>query len=93
MKSYTDYLVIKFPDRAGFLNITDRVQDAITRSGVQEGLVPGQCHAHHRERLHQRRRTGLHHDYERLARKTRPATPTPTTTTTTARAKTTPTPI
>lgn len=39
MKSLTEYLTLQLPSRTGFVNITPQVQDAVTKSGVQEGLV------------------------------------------------------
>ncbi len=39
MKTYTDYLKIKLPEKIGFLNITDELQDAVDKSGVKEGLL------------------------------------------------------
>lgn len=39
MKSYRKELWINFPQRRGYLNITSEVQQAITASGIQEGLV------------------------------------------------------
>ena len=45
MKSHTEYLTFNVPSRVGFVNITDQVQDAVQKSGVQEGLVL--CNAMH----------------------------------------------
>ncbi len=47
MKSHTEYLTFNVPARMDFVNITPQVEAAVLKSGVQEGLVPGQCHAHH----------------------------------------------
>jgi len=38
MKHLREELWFNTPDRRGYLNITDKVQQAVTRSGVQEGL-------------------------------------------------------
>lgn len=38
MKSLTEYLTIQAPGRRQFLNITPKVEDAVRRSGVREGL-------------------------------------------------------
>lgn len=38
MKSYTEYLEMNIPSRRGFVNITDRVEEAVRKSGVTEGL-------------------------------------------------------
>ena len=58
MQSYRKELWFNVPGRRGFVNITPEVEAALRESGVREGLVPGQRHAHHRQRLHQRRRAG-----------------------------------
>jgi secondary thiamine-phosphate synthase enzyme len=39
MKSLTQYLTFRLPERVGFQNITPRVEELVRRSGVQEGLV------------------------------------------------------
>jgi secondary thiamine-phosphate synthase enzyme len=38
MKSHTDYLTLKIPARMDFVNITAQVEEAVRKSGVQEGL-------------------------------------------------------
>ena len=47
MKSYRKELWFEVPSRRAFLNITAEVEAALAESGVREGLVPGQRHAHH----------------------------------------------
>ena len=39
MKSHTEYLTFQIPRRMGFENITPRVEEAVRKSGVREGLV------------------------------------------------------
>jgi secondary thiamine-phosphate synthase enzyme len=39
MKSYRHELIFNLPARRGFVNITEKVQDCVTESRVQEGLV------------------------------------------------------
>ena len=39
MKSHTEYLTFTIPARVGFENITPRVDAAVHKSGVKEGLV------------------------------------------------------
>src|SRR6195952_2210043 len=39
MKSLTEYLTFHVPERVGFLNITPRVEAAVQKSGVREGMV------------------------------------------------------
>ncbi|GLH73145.1 hypothetical protein GETHLI_16470 [Geothrix limicola] len=38
MKSHRTVLTLRLPGRAGFVNITDQVAEAVRESGVQEGL-------------------------------------------------------
>jgi len=38
MKSLTEHLWFDIPKRRGFINITQTVQDLVTKSGVKEGL-------------------------------------------------------
>lgn len=38
MKSHTQYLTFNIPNRVGFVNITDQVQQALSESGIKEGL-------------------------------------------------------
>lgn len=39
MKSYTDYLTMNVAGRMQFLNITSKVEEAVRKSGVTEGLA------------------------------------------------------
>jgi secondary thiamine-phosphate synthase enzyme len=39
MKSYRKELVINFPARRGFVNITGEVEKALAESGIKEGIV------------------------------------------------------
>src|SRR5207302_9089410 len=38
MKSHTEYLSFNIPSKMAFVNITPRVEEAVRKSGVQEGL-------------------------------------------------------
>ena len=38
MKSHTEHLTLKIPQRMDFLNITPQVEQAVRKSGVREGL-------------------------------------------------------
>lgn len=38
MKSYTEYLTFKVPARMDFVNITPQIEEAVRKSGVQEGI-------------------------------------------------------
>ena len=65
MKSRTEYLTFNLPERMAFENITDRVEAAVKRSGVQEGLVL--CNAMHitASVFINDNESGLHDDYKR----------------------------
>ena len=39
MKSHTEYLVFNTTKRREYINITDRVENALRESGIREGLV------------------------------------------------------
>src|SRR5579883_3065837 len=72
MKTRTEYLTFNIPSKMAFINITPQVQDAVTKSGVQEGLVL--CNSMHITAsvfINDNER-GLHHDFgvwlEKLAR-------------------------
>lgn len=39
MKSYRKELVINYPERRGYVNITSKVEQALSESGIKEGLV------------------------------------------------------
>ena len=39
MKSYTEHLWFNTQDRIEFINITDKVQERIGKSGIKEGFV------------------------------------------------------
>jgi len=39
MKSYTEHLWFNTPKRIEFINITDKVEQAVKKSGIKEGLV------------------------------------------------------
>jgi len=38
MKSLTEYLTFELPDRRGFVNITNTVEELVRKSGITEGL-------------------------------------------------------
>ena len=39
MKSYTEYLTFKTAKKREYINITDKVEEAVRKSGVKEGMV------------------------------------------------------
>ena len=65
MKSLTEYLTFNLPTRMGFKNITQEVEDAVQKSGVQEGLVL--CNAMHitASVFINDDESGLHEDYKK----------------------------
>jgi secondary thiamine-phosphate synthase enzyme len=72
MKSLTEYLTFTIPDRVGFVNITPRLEDAVRRSGVREGLLL--CNAMHitASVFINDDEPGLHADYKKWLEKLAP---------------------
>jgi secondary thiamine-phosphate synthase enzyme len=63
MKSLTEYLTLNLPGKMAFKNITLQVQDAVTKSGVKEGLVlVNTMHITSSVFINDDER-GLHHDF------------------------------
>jgi secondary thiamine-phosphate synthase enzyme len=63
MKSRTEYLTMNVPTTTAFINITPKVEDAVRKSGVQEGIVL--CNSMHITAsvfINDDER-GLHHDF------------------------------
>jgi secondary thiamine-phosphate synthase enzyme len=64
MKHLTEHLTLNIPSRRAFVNITREVEDAVQRSGVQEGLcLVNAMHISASVFINDDER-GLHHDYE-----------------------------
>jgi secondary thiamine-phosphate synthase enzyme len=65
MKSLTEYLTFTVPARVGFVNITRQLEQLVTRSSVQEGLLL--CNAMHitASVFINDNEAGLHEDYKR----------------------------
>jgi secondary thiamine-phosphate synthase enzyme len=78
MKSHTEYLTFNVPARVGFVNITPRIEEAVRKSGVQEGLVL--CNAMHitASVFINDDEAGLHRDYEKWLESLAPFNPDPT---------------
>jgi secondary thiamine-phosphate synthase enzyme len=72
MKSFTEHLTFNVPARMGFVNITPRLIDCLTRSGIQEGLLL--CNAMHitASVFINDNESGLHEDYKRWLEKLAP---------------------
>lgn len=75
MKSMTRYLTFNVPARMGFVNITDALKDALSESGVQEGLLL--CNAMHitASVFINDNESGLHEDYKRWLEQLAPYDP------------------
>ena len=75
MKSYRKELTVNYPGRRGYTNITGQVQQALTESGVQEGLLL--CNAMHitASVFINDDESGLHHDLEVWLEKLAPEKP------------------
>ncbi len=76
MKSLTEHLVLEVPTRRAFLDITERVSDAVERSGVQEGLVLVNAMHITASVFINDHESGLHHDYEVWLERLAPHAPT-----------------
>ena len=79
MKTLTEYLTFTVPDRVGFVNITARLAQLVTTSGVQEGLLL--CNAMHitASVFINDDEPGLHEDYRRWLERLAPFDPSPQT--------------
>lgn len=64
MKSYREELLFNIPRRRGFVNITHNVEDALKKSGIQEGLVLVNAMHITASVFINDDETGLHQDYE-----------------------------
>jgi len=77
MKSLTDYLHLEVPARMGFVDITDQVEERVTRSGIQEGLcLVNSMHITASVFINDAE-SGLHEDYARWLEALAPYDPSP----------------
>ena len=74
MKSYREVLHFHLPSRRGIVNITDKVQDAVDKSGVKEGMVLVNA-MNITASVFNDDESGLHHDYEKWLEKLAPEKP------------------
>ena len=65
MKSHTTYLTFNLPERFGLLNITDKIEDALAKSAVKEGLCLVNAMHITASVFINDDETGLHEDYQR----------------------------
>ena len=77
MKSHTEYLTMNVPARMELLNITPRVEEAVRKSGVVEGIVL--CNAMHitASVFINDDESGLHDDYKKWLEQLAPFDPSP----------------
>lgn len=76
MKHLTEHLTFTIPARRAFVNITREVEDAVRRSGVEEGLcLVNAMHISASVFINDDER-GLHHDYEVWLERLAPHAPT-----------------
>jgi secondary thiamine-phosphate synthase enzyme len=75
MKSYRQELWFHLPQRRGFVNITRQVQDAITASGVREGMVLVNAMHISASVFVNDDESGLFHDWEQWLEKLAPEQP------------------
>ena len=64
MKSFRKEIIINYPNRRGFVNITDQVETALKESQITEGILL--CNAMHitASVFINDDESGLHHDFE-----------------------------
>ena len=65
MKSFRKELWFNVPARRGLVNITRQVQDAVTQSGIKEGLVLVNAMNITASVFINDDESGLHHDFEK----------------------------
>ncbi len=75
MKSYRKELWFEVPARRGFVNITHDVEDAVTESGVREGLCLVNAMHITASVFINDNESGLHHDYEQWLEQLAPHEP------------------
>ncbi len=77
MKSLTEYLTLNVPKRMDFVNITHQVEEAVQRSGVQEGLCLVNAMHITASVFINDDESGLHQDYKDWLEKLAPFDPSP----------------
>jgi secondary thiamine-phosphate synthase enzyme len=75
MKSYREELVFNIPSRMDFVNITDKVQGALKKSGVKEGLCLVNAMHITASIFINDDESGLHQDYKRWLEELAPHEP------------------
>ena len=77
MKSQTEYLTFKLPERMGLVNITREVERVVAASGVQEGLCLVNAMHITASVFVNDDEPGLHHDYKKWLEALAPFDPSP----------------
>jgi secondary thiamine-phosphate synthase enzyme len=77
VKSFTDYLTMNVPARMDFVNITPRVEEAVRKSGVSEGLVLVNAMHITASVFINDDEPGLHDDYKKWLEELAPFDPSP----------------
>lgn len=75
MRSYREELHFHLPSRRGIINITDKVQAAVDKSGIKEGMVLVNAMNITASVFINDDESGLHHDYEKWLEKLAPEKP------------------
>ncbi|MFM1904711.1 MAG: hypothetical protein RLZZ440_2611 [Planctomycetota bacterium] len=77
MKSFTEHLTFNIPQRMGFLNITDQIEEILAKSGIREGLCLVNAMHITASVFINDHEPGLHHDYATWLEKLAPFNPDP----------------
>ncbi|HVQ38788.1 MAG TPA: secondary thiamine-phosphate synthase enzyme YjbQ [Pyrinomonadaceae bacterium] len=77
MKSHTKHLTFRVPERMGFINITGQIVDAVTQSGIAEGLCLVNAMHITASVFINDDEPGLHEDYKRWLEWLAPYDPSP----------------
>ncbi len=77
MKFWTEHLTFNLPARMGFVNITPRVEEAVRKSGVREGLVLVNAMHITASVFINDDEPGLHEDFQRWLEQLAPFDPSP----------------
>jgi secondary thiamine-phosphate synthase enzyme len=77
MKSHTEHLTLRVPNRVGFVNLTPRVEEILRRCGIREGLCLVNAMHITASVFINDDEPGLHHDYTRWLEELAPFDPSP----------------
>lgn len=77
MRSYTEHLTLTVPQRMDFVNITSNVEEALSKSGIQEGLCLVNAMHITASVFINDDEPGLHKDYKKWLEELAPFDPSP----------------